>query len=84
MGDEVAFLLADKHKRFLRVDSITLDVQSQVTRHAQITQNNKFTISLQCLTKEVGEEVDFLHAEEDEGFLQMNTKVLMVGMIKHS
>ena len=80
----VAFLLVDKHKRFRRVDSITLRVQSQVTRHAQITQNNKFTISLQYLTKEVGEEVDFLHAEEDEGYLQMNTMVLMVGMIKHS
>ena len=29
MGDEVAFLLADKHENFLQVDSITLCVQSQ-------------------------------------------------------
>ena len=29
MGDEVAFLPADKHKSFLQVDSITLGVQSQ-------------------------------------------------------
>ena len=69
MGDEVAFLFADKYKSSRQVDSITLIVQSQVTRHAQITQNNKFTISLQYLTKEAGEEIDFLHAEEHEGFL---------------
>ena len=30
-----------------------------VARHAQITQNNKFVISLQCLKKEVSDEVDF-------------------------
>ena len=29
MGDEVAFLPADKHKSLLQVDSITLSVQSQ-------------------------------------------------------
>ena len=32
------------------------------TRHAQITQNNKFPISLQYLKKELSDEVDFLHA----------------------
>ena len=66
---KLLFLFADKYKSSRQVDSITLIVQSQVTRHAQITQNNKFTISLQYLTKEAGEEIDFLHAEEHEGFL---------------
>ena len=46
-----------------------------VARHAQITQNNKFAISLQYLTKEVSDEVDFLHAEEHEGFLEIITMV---------
>ena len=29
MGDEIAFLAADKHKSFLKVGVITLDVHSQ-------------------------------------------------------
>ena len=37
-----------------------------VARHAQITQNNKFSISLQYLKNEVIDEVDFLHANKDE------------------
>ena len=31
----------------------------------------------------MGEEVDFLHDEEHEGFLQINTMVL-IGMVKYS
>ena len=49
MTDQVYFLPADKHQRFLRIDTIILCV----ARHAQITQNNKFAISLQYLKKEV-------------------------------
>ena len=37
-----------------------------VVRHAQITQNQKFAISLQYLKKEVHDEVDFLHANKHE------------------
>ena len=44
---KLAFLLADKRQRFLQIDTIILGV----TRHAQITQNNKFAISLQYLEK---------------------------------
>ena len=33
--------------------------------------------------KEVNDEVDFLHVEEDVGFQQINTMVL-IGMVKHS
>ena len=33
-----------------------------VAMDAQITQNKKFTISLQYLKKEANDEVDFLHA----------------------
>ena len=51
--------------------------------HAQITQYSKFDISLQFLTNEVIDEVDFLHAEEHKGFLQINTMVL-IWIVKHS
>ena len=54
-----------------------------MARHAQITQNNKFAISLQYLTKEVSDEVDFLHADEYESLLQIDTMILM-RMAQHS
>ena len=56
LEDEVDFLLADKPRYCLQVDSITLDVRSQTY---QITQNNKFAISLQYLKENVKDEVDF-------------------------
>ena len=37
-----------------------------MARHAQITQNKKFAISLQYLKKEANEKVDFLHAGKHE------------------
>ena len=54
-----------------------------MARHAQITQNNKFAISLQYLKKEVSDEVDFLHADKHESFLQIDT-MIFDGMVKHS
>ena len=44
-------------------------------RHGQITQNNKFSISLQYLKKEVSDEVDILHADEQESFLQIDSMI---------
>ena len=41
-----------------------------VACNAQITQNKKFAISLQYFMKEVSDEVDFLHADKHENFLQ--------------
>ena len=46
-----------------------------MARHAQITQNNNFAISLQHLKKEVSDEVDFLHADKHESLLQIDTKI---------
>ena len=46
-----------------------------VARHAQITQNKKFAISLQYLRKEVSDEVDFLHADKQENFLQIYSMI---------
>ena len=58
-----------------------------MTRHVQITQNNKFAISLQYLKKEFSDLsknlVDFLHADKYESLLQIDSMILM-GMIKHS
>ena len=45
--------------------------------NAQITENKMFAISLQCLKKEVSDEVDFLHADKNESLLQIDTMILM-------
>ena len=46
-----------------------------MARHAQITQNNKFAISLQHVKKEVSDAVDFLHLDKHESLLQIDTKI---------
>ena len=43
------------------------------TRHAQSTQNNKFAVSLQDLKKEGRIELDFMHADKHQIFLQVET-----------
>ena len=53
-----------------------------LARHAQITQNNKFAISLQYLKKEVSDEVDFLQADKHESSLQIDSMIFM-WMVKH-
>ena len=53
-----------------------------MTRHAQITHDRKFAISLQYLKKEVNHEVDFLHADKHENLRKIDTMILM-GMVKH-
>ena len=64
VNDEVYFLSADKHQRFLQIDTIILHIGQ-----ACPTQNNKFAISLQYLQKEVNGEVDFLHVNKHESCL---------------
>ena len=49
-----------------------------VARHAQSTQNNKFTISLQNLKENVKDEVDFLPADNHQSFLQIDTVIFSV------
>ena len=53
-----------------------------MARHVQITQNNKFAISLQYLKKKVDDEVDFLCANKHGSFLQIDT-IIFDGMVKH-
>ena len=47
-----------------------------VARHAQITQNKKFAISLQYLKKEVNDEIDFLHGGKHQSGLQVDFNTL--------
>ena len=54
-----------------------------MARHAQITQNNKYAISLQYLQKEVSDEVDFLYVDKHSSLLQIDTMIL-IGIFKHS
>ena len=70
MKDEVDFLPAYKHQRFLQTDT-------SIFRHAHIIQKNKFAISLQNIKKEVSEEADFLRADKHESLLQIDTTILM-------
>ena len=53
-----------------------------VAGNAQITQNNKFAISLQHLKKELSDEVDFLYADRHESLLEIDSMILR-GMLKH-
>ena len=46
-----------------------------VARHAQIIRNSNFIISLKYLMKEVSDEVDLLHADKNENFLQINVMI---------
>ena len=59
--------------RFLQVDTIVLGVYH--FRHAQITQNNKFAISLQYLKKGVSDDVDFLLEDNHESLPQIDTMI---------
>ena len=49
-----------------------------IASHAQITQNNKFAISLQYLRENVKDEYDILLGDKHERFLQIDTIILGV------
>ena len=51
-------------------------------RHAQITRNKMFAISLQYLKKEVNDKVVLLNPGKHENLLQIDTIILM-GMVKY-
>ena len=55
-----------------------------MARHAQITQNNKFAISLQYLKKEVSDEVHFLHADKHNNSSLQIYAMILLEMVKHS
>ena len=67
-----------------------------IVQHSQSSQNSKFAMSLQYLKKEVRDEVDFLHEDKHQNFLQVDFNTLSIkvfykvilslsiGMIKYS
>ena len=63
---KLVFCLQIKVKGFLKLISLFYVC---VAIHAQVTQSNTFTISLQYLKEEVSDDVDFLHTEDHESFL---------------
>ena len=77
----------------LQIDTMVL---MGMVKHSQSSQKSKFVMSLQYLKKEVRDEVDFLHADKHQSFLQVDFNTLgikvsykvilslLMGMIKHS
>ena len=49
-------------------------------KNSQSSQNSKFAISLQYLKKEVRDEVDFLHADKHQSFLQVDFNTLGINV----
>ena len=47
-----------------------------MVKHFQSSQNSKFAVFLQCLKKEVPDEVNFLHPDKHESFLQVDFNTL--------
>ena len=79
---KIDFLHGEKHK------SLMVSFWLCTARHAQSTQNNKFTTSLQHLKENVKVEVAFLPAHNHERILQMDTtlsfKYVLPGISKLS
>ena len=67
-----------------------------MVKHSQSSQNSKFAMSLKYLKKEFRDEVDFLHGDKHQCFVQVDFNTLgikvsykvilslLIGMIKHS
>ena len=49
-----------------------------MVRHSQSFRNSNSAMSLQYLKKEVRDEVDFLHAEKSQSFLQVDFNILSI------
>ena len=68
----------DKHFFYMQINMkacyIQLDtmVLMAIVKHSQSSQNSKFTMSLQCFKKEVRDNVDFLHVDKHQSFLQVD------------
>ena len=71
---KLTFCLQINTKVFYKIVSLWVCV----ARHAQSTENNKFTISLQYVKENVKDEVDFLPADKCLRFLRSDTITLGV------
>ena len=57
------------YESLLQIDTMIL---MGMVKHSQSSQNNKFAMSLQYLKKEVRDEVNFLHVDKHQSFLQVD------------
>ena len=53
-----------------------------MVKYSQSSQNSKFAMSLQYLKKDVRDELDFLHADKHQSFLQVNFNTLSIKVLK--
>ena len=84
---KIDFLHADKYQNFLELDfnaliikvslMVILSLPIGMIKHSQITQSNKFAISIQYLEKEVMDGVHFLHADKHLSFYNLASSFLM-------
>ena len=70
MGSEIYFLPADNIKVFYKM---IVSLWVCIARHAQSTQNKRFTIYLQYVKENVKNAVDILPADKHRRFLQTDT-----------
>ena len=49
-----------------------------MVKHSQSSKNSKFAMSLQYLKTKVRDEVDFLHADKHQSFLQVDFNTLVI------
>ena len=78
---------ADKYQGFLKVDFNTLGIKVSykvilsllmgMIKHSEITQSNKFAISLQYLKKEARDGFHVLHPDKDQSFYKWALSFLM-------
>ena len=84
---EVDFWHADKHQSFLLVSfntfgikvsyKVILSLLMGMIKYSQITQSNKFPISLQHLKKDVTDRVHVFHANRHQSFRKLALSFLM-------
>ena len=74
VNDELYFWHAEKHRSFLKVDTIILVMYNKTCP----IYPKQVCISLQCLQKSMGYEIDFLPADKHRLFLQIDSITLGV------
>ena len=67
-------MLADKHESMLQIDNMIL---MEMVKHSRSPQKNKFAMSLQYPKKQVRDDIDFLHADKHQSFLQVDFKIYL-------
>ena len=66
---------ADKHESLLQIGNMIL---MRIVKHWQGSQNSKLTMSLQYLRNKVKDELDFLHSDKHQSFLQVDFNTLAI------